>query len=1044
MPVSVRPTGVICNNFVYSDKSNVWGKLKQFLFETDTGRTDVIFVSGAASGLEPNQWQYDEDPDAYHYTGGLIDGISKALIKGNANWSGRSLYATPIFLGWQTHVVPGFDRFNSATWNNPNTTGVGNYLSGCSTFYNNILFYNNTTLGKKSTGFIHAEVTTDSPVVSGLYSFDNIAEEVNLNSSFPTLWHSNAFPTGSYSSNIRSYETSILRSFLSGGVEADKPTFINPNQVNLLHSSLISFTPNQPTRYWKAEALYTIQAQDFWYIGIGFLDPTTNLITEIFPDAQTHGYVPNGITVGTSRQTIETSFASQLTLTKTMTTLSECCGPLIITSPLTEQTVQTTGASLYWGTLNPSQLKPEAASYVLGTHSGKQIVVRKITTTDLFTFLNFNIAPNKAAITNETAWNNFDAINLENNTYLVKKIFPTANYRTMPSNSVEAQKTFIDRNWYKVYGLATASNPAVATGQAGVPFLITYGIRNPIPCFNSFTPYNSYNTFRSAGTPIPIVGNKVNGLALTLNTMGAHGFFYLNQLDTPALIDPTTTIDKDRGIIIKPHLGLFFDLISVVDNLHTPIVRTLTEQERLSKLGIFSSNFFTYVVNAVTPKQYLNEPGIFNPTSNVVLTGHYQAAKNQPLTTIAAGDVRNLPVGTLVSNLESRRGFNIHTIAKNYNLAAINPTHTARELQFGFVGKGTNDTAKGNLVVTSHYGIDTNNQHGIAFTIFDKTYLSRTGDNGYRCSDNDTTMQAGIAEIFRQIRNRQLNNGSIQSKCKVVVFVEIGVWELADLAATYNGVGAWDYLVDLTTLNSSRIPPLDRNSIVFLIAQSAINLGISRDEVVFVFYTPGFVSKSDLPGYGTAHGTNFNSTASIELFLQNINSRLSYIRASEIFINNILSESGYYNPSPPSPYDALTNPAARNSCYINLGQIPSISVPLNAMAVNDDWYARNTSEDPPEFTLLSEKGALAVGALLVEHIRTNVATVNFVPPWIPPFTKILNYTTDPVSGAPLEFLTISTDRLDIEPYLVELDAKCDQGNIQAKRTLSRYKTKILQ
>jgi hypothetical protein len=73
-----------------------------------------------------------------------------------------------------------------------------------------------------------------------------------------------------------------------------------------------------------------------------------------------------------------------------------------------------------------------------------------------------------------------------------------------------------------------------------------------------------------------------------------------------------------------------------------------------------------------------------------------------------------------------------------------------------------------------------------------------------------------------------------------------------------------------------------------------------------------------------------------------------------------------------------------------------------------------------------------------------IPTINFVPPWLPPFSRILNYTTDPVSQADLTFTTISTDPVDIEPYLVEFDALCDQGNIQAKRTLSRYKTKILQ
>jgi len=1000
MPVSVRPTGVLCNNYVYSDKSNVWGKVKQFLFETDTGRTDVLFICGAGSGIEPNQWKYSADPNDYHYTGGLIDGISKALIKGNANWSGRSLYATPIFLGWQTHQVPNFNSFDSSTWNNPNTTGVGNYLSGCSTIYGNINFYTNNTLGTKSTACLAVENVLGAPT-NTFYSWNPESEESSTQNNISQVWNNSNLYIGSpgqvWNTNNRSYLSFVTGSFSKGITNTSEyNTFTNPEQICKAFNSYISFTPNQPTRYWDRESIYTIQKSDFWYIGIGYMDPVTETVIELFPNAGIFEYIPDTLTIGTTKQQLIDFFSNTITLSPTIT-LDKLTSPDIITTPLVNENlndpvnfpVQTANGSSYFGSL--TGILPEAKDYLAADMLGKRLVIRKIQTFELFAKFNFNIAPNRAAITNKAAWDSFDAIDLDpgNSTglYLVKKIFPTANYRTLPKTA-SGQIEFLNKTYYKLFGLNILANPAVAPGQEGTPQLITYGIRLQNLCSNTFTATTTYNTFRSAGTPFPVSGlAKINGLPLTLNTAGIHTFFYLTQFDTPSLTNANTVIDKNRGIIIKPKLGLFFDSLGIQGGLYSPITRELTEVERNQKLSIFKSNVFTYVVNTATLKQYQSEPGTLDTSANIVMTGHYLPASiGASLTEIEPASVKTLS-GSLNTNLESARGLNLVESTKVFNLSSINTNHNIKELRFGFVGKDTNDTAKGNLLVTSHYGIDPNNQHGIAFTVIDKSFLSRTGDNGYRAADGKFACVHGVGEIFRSVYNRQTKFNNTTNRKKVVIFMEIGIWELADLAATYNGAGAWDYLKDTTS--NTRRSPYNSNSLIEAVLQSAINIGFTKDELTVVCYTPGFLSQSNLPGYGTAHNFNFSNNSTIDLFFQNVNTRANYIRASEIFYNNIITECGVFNPCPPSLFDALTNPYVTSMCHVTLGQIPTT-------------------------------------------------------PWLPPFTKILNYTTDPVSGAPLEFLTISTDRLDIEPYLVELDALCDQGNVQAKRTLSRYKTKILQ
>jgi hypothetical protein len=1047
MPVSVRPTGVICPNFVYQDKSNTFGRLKEFLFETNTGRTDVLFIASVGSGNESNKYEYTDDPDLYHYTGGLIDGIAKALIQGNQNWTGRPLYATPVFRGWNTHYVPNLDRYNSNTWNNPNTTGIGNFISGCSTFYNNILYYQNNSLNKKSTGMdCLAFASTSAPNIQNLYSYDAAGEESITDSSYRTFLL-NCTNFGVPINTIdKAYEAGLITSVTCCAlteqniIDVTDPTKLLPLGFGF------SFTPNQPTRYYNKDASWTVERGALWYIGIGFLDPVTNTVSEIFSNAQTYGYVPNGVTTGTTFETISGSYYNTLTVTTTIDSLSLCTSPLIKLT--TDVNSTTTNASLYWGDFRQDQLTNESKSYLQNQLLGKQILVRKLTTEDLITKFNLTILANKAAITNETAWDNCDGVYLDAVTVLIKKAFPTANYRTLPLTN---QILFLDQNYLRVFGLCIPTNPAVATGQEGYPFLITYGIRAQRSFLNNFEPYTSYNTFRSAGTPAFISGDKVNGFPLTLNCMGFQSNFLLTQFDTNALQDVNTTIDKDRGIIIKPQLGKFFDSLQVNNGLYTPLTKTLTQEERNNKLGIFKSANFTYVVNAVTPKSYVNEPGIYNPAANIVLTGHYlPASKQASLTQIIPGENFNLP-NTPNPNLTSPRGFNYHTISKVFDLSTINTNHDIREIRLGFVGKGTAHITKGNLFVNSHYAIDPNNQHGIAFTVVERSYLSRTGDDAYRNADGDYPILHHFQEILKAIKYRQNNFGSINTKNKIVVFYEVGLWELADLTAVYNGAGAYDYLASIVYGNPFfRVQyPHDRNSLIGALEQAAINVGISFQDFVVVFYTPTALTRTDLPGFGTAHAVDFSIKANVENFIKNPLSRANFIRASEIFYNNVITECGFYNSCLPNAIVAQGKVPFGNSCYINLGQISSIVAPLNNIQSGDLWYERLDAESGIAFyNSYSAEANLAIGTNLVEYIRGGTSTVNFVPFWFTTFSKMLGYTTDPVSGAEFAFVTPSLDITDDTAYMVEFDAILNNPSnaafTQASNTISLVKHKILQ
>jgi hypothetical protein len=1032
-----RPNGVSCSGYVYPDKKNTYEKLKEFLFDNASGRTDVVYLCSAASGFEPTQNTHTTDPDSYHYTGGLIDGFSKAILQGSLTRTPRPMYATGVQFAYTCNKIPDFDRWNSATWFTPNTTGVGGYLTGCSTVYNNYFYYKLNsapvgTSGNSNTGFfpISAHPSQTYPY------FDEFDTGTLINVDGNALW-ANAVQDPNdiaiASSTKAKKQLTLLRNGLIGFPSSTRDGALDPS---VPFNSNFTVTPEQPQRYWDRENSWYITRTHAFPIGLAYIDTATNTISEIFADANTYGYVPVGLTVG------QTVTAAKALL---------AAGKLDVVQYID-------GA--FRGEIDPLldqfQIMPQpgvnntpiAYSTALNSRFGnKKILFRYVTVDEIITIRSLNIAANNSAITNYAAWKAVDGFRVGD---VVVFRSSWANPLTIPPTSGE--ETFLTSSVDKKFGLATSTDAGVSTWQQGLPYLFQWGNR---PTFLSTNAWDLIDWSISRAnnlTGSPSSTAQIAGFPRSLSTIAPCGFFRLSNLDSTPLFDPSYTKYRERGIIIKPNLGKFFSSITTDGSLQKTAVSAPLLNKDKASLNIFKSANFKYCVNSYTIDRYAGD-GV-SATSLLRLTAYSKTSSASPYTLISASNITL--TNPLVPNTQRRtvqRKNNILSV----DLSTVNASWGLHEIHLGFLGRDGIGTTNGDMLLTTHYGIDTANQHGIAFSKLDTTFAYRSGDAAYQ---NDSGYSSGgrsslYVEYFKSIYERQTNTATFNAipgiTPKLVIMVETGVWELANANFSYNGFNTWGYFIDELPLvgNSSNGSPTYNFGFDALtpIVNAAIIAGFTRNNIVVCFYTPTKLTRVDIASKGTINGVTLDTALEEATYISTKNNRATFIRATEIFVqNNLTYQGGYYTPSPPAPslvFDGVTNTAAKNSVYINLGSITSLTSILdNITGKEATWY--DTTDDILTYRYYSEAGALAIGSFVMDYLAAAVSQTYFVPPWIPPYSRQLKFTTDPVSGADLNLVTVSFDPVDIEPYLVDYDILCDAGNNQAKRTLAKYKTKTLQ
>jgi hypothetical protein len=1060
MPVNFRPTGVLCNNYIYSDgtKESPYMRLKRFLFEQDTGRTDVVFLCSAASGFEPQTSTFDSNnPANYHAVGGLIDGIAKAIVTGN-NSSGRpnrSLYATSVKYGYESNVCPNFDIWNSTTWSNPNTTGAGGFLAGTSTAYGSYFYY--TRGSKKQTGYSKfghiTHGTTPHPTQIN-YSVDTeVFESFSWSDFTKSTSLFNPLNTNNNSSRDRKFDKQFFGNFsqLVGNTLETVSYFSTTEPAPF---SIVQ-TPEAPQRFWQVNNPIVISNPDsvVFDIGIGYIE--NGVVVELFDWLSETNYIPAGLIEGTTTE------ASVLSLGLIVAPLNNETELSFIAPALAQQALQwraepnTIGdaTELTIAEFNALQLWTSCFSDVLN----KKLIIRRITWNQLITISGLNIKPTPPV--SKAEYLAFDGYRINGKLYM-RWMF--ANPQTLPGSTLAENQTFANKT-KQSWGLALrAVDDSVTDQQNKLPYLRTFGTKSAEVSNCAFNLYN-WACQRSAITTD--LDNQFPGTPITFSTINPCGIFSLTKQDIPELAgtSPTPTIDKERCMVIHPNFGKVYSGIIPIKGGLKPTTRDLTSTEKDELLGIFKSPNFKYVSTVFYYDDYEGDAATFperkagiapyvNP--KIVFTGITRSTTaGSSFQNIQAPYVATHYQGNTVTFVEpNRRKTNRVIQAIPFNLSSVNSSWNQAEFRFGFVGKNSAEITGGSFSLGVHYGIDTSNQNGIAFTKLLGDFQFRNGDLAY--TRNATGVHnATLLEVFRAIAERQQNLNqttqylnstvtnnvlnSTNTKKKLVIFYEIGIWELANPNTSYAGINGWAYLLSNRPNNLTGDTRTDFGLTSLAPLENVLLLsGFTRDEFVVVFYTPSHLTTTSLPSIENSNPP--------EERIYNLNSRSTFVRASEFFVNNFLLGKGLYNSGREISRSGVR--VSANSCYINLGRIPTIFANLTDVNVSpnaEDWYVGDGEQQ--NFTQFTPAASLAIGEMFLDYLYTAaIPTINFVPPWLPPFSRILNYTTDPVSQADLTFTTISTDPVDIEPYLVEFDALCDQGNIQAKRTLSRYKTKILQ
>ena len=1032
-----RPNGVSCSGYVYPDKKNTYEKLKEFLFDNASGRTDVVYLCSAASGYEPTQNTHAADADEYHYTGGLIDGFSKAILKGSATRTPRPMYATGVQFAYTCNKIPEFDRWNSATWFEPNITGVGGYLTGCSTVYNNYFYYKQSlapvgTSGNSNTGFFPISAHP-SQIYPYFDEFDT-GELINVDGN--VLWANSIQDPNDLavsSSPKAKKQLTLLRNGLIGFPSTTRDGALDPATP---FNSNFTVTPEQPQRYWDRENSWYITRTHPFPIGIAYIDPATNTISEIFSDANTYGYVPAGLTVG---QTV--TAAQALLAAGKLDVVQYINGSFVgVIDPLLDQ-------FQIMPQPGPNNTPVGYTTALENRFASKKILFRYVTVDEVITIRGLNIAANNSTITNYAAWKAVDGFRVGD---VVVFRSSWANPLTIPP--ISGEEAFITNAIDKKFGLATSTDAGASTWQRGLPYLYQWGNR---PTFLSTNAWDliDWSISRAnnlTGSPSSLV--QIPGFPRSLSTIAPCGFFRLSSLDSTPLFDANYVKYKERGIIIKPNLGKFFSAITTDGSLQKTAVSAFLLNKDKAPLNIFRSANFKYCVNSYTIDRYAGDA--VSATSLLHLTAYSKTSGNN-LTYDLISESSITLTNPLVPNTQRRTVQRQNNIL-NVNLSTVNASWGLQEIHLGFLGRVGTPT-NGDMLLTTHYGIDTANQHGIAFSKLDTTYAYRSGDAAYQ---NDAGYFNGgrsslYLEFFKAIHERQTNTTTFNAISgiapKLVIMVETGIWELANPNFSYNGYNTWSYFTDDLPLVGNSSTGLLGSSFGFdaltPIVNAAIIAGFTRNNIVVCFYTPTKLTRVDIASRGTANGITLDTALDEAAYIETKNNRATFIRATEIFVqNNLTFRGGYYTPSPPEPplvFNGVTNTAAKNSVYINLGSITSLTSILdNITGKEATWY--DTTDDILTYRYYSEAGALAIGSFVMDYLAAEVSETYFVPAWIPAFSRLLNYTTDPVSGADLNLVTVSFDRLDITPYLSSYDALCDAGNVQAKRTLSKFKTKINQ
>ena len=178
----------------------------------------------------------------------------------------------------------------------------------------------------------------------------------------------------------------------------------------------------------------------------------------------------------------------------------------------------------------------------------------------------------------------------------------------------------------------------------------------------------------------------------------------------------------------------------------------------------------------------------------------------------------------------------------------------------------------------------------------------------------------------------------------------------------------------------------------------------------------------------------------------------SYTKSRFIFVGNSSTNSKGGLLKATLPWTSKLDPSNTlyEAVYTDPDSLPGFAPIVSALIANtgltrSNWYYTPQDENlSPTTGLLSAQGFLALGNIIVDAVFQEQSTNTVVPSWIKLWCELLNFATDPVENAPIEFVSVSSDPALIGSYYSSFNAAIASGNANAKLIKTRFKHKILQ
>ena len=233
--------------------------------------------------------------------------------------------------------------------------------------------------------------------------------------------------------------------------------------------------------------------------------------------------------------------------------------------------------------------------------------------------------------------------------------------------------------------------------------------------------------------------------------------------------------DKTRRVKCFTKTGLY---MNSSDDFYT----------KTTKEPIYQSSNFKYLVGYLKLPLYT----VPDPQMN-------ENFRNSTLALSITPETNSGTLGTSFSNTHTQIADDTATqygfVNLQANLSGLDSSYT--RLNLSFLGYNTTNNTEGDIVVTTHSGVDCNNSNGISVSCFSNEAGLRFADIEYSW---DAQYVSFFTELLRHIKERQTNSnyGGSNTNCKTVLVWLLGRQEAGNGSsggnALYGGLQGQDYM----------------------------------------------------------------------------------------------------------------------------------------------------------------------------------------------------------------------------------------------------------